>query len=806
MSFAAAWLRVDLRRRWRSWVALALLVAVASGTVLAAVAGARRAETAQGRLVERTLPATAAVLPNEPGFDWDAVRAMPEVEAVATFLLGPPFPVTDDVTGEAVDEGFGFAPGDAAWGSAVDRPVVLAGRLPDPARADEVLVTPRYLELGDRRIGDTLTARLFTPEQVASQAAAEGSPPDPAGPVVRLRIVGVGLSVWTHDAPGSPGAVQPSPGLAARYRENLYDDATSYTNALVRLHGGAAALPAFQERLAEVTGRSDIDVWDVAAALRQEQRGVAFEARSLLAFAAAAIVAALFLVGQAAARYTTATLDDLRLLRGSGMGPSEAARVAVAAPVLAAVVGAAGGVLLAVAASPAFPLGAAGLMEVERGVDVDGLVLGAGLVLVPLGVLLVAAGAAWLALRREGSTEDARPSAVAQTAAVLGLPVPVVVGAGFALGGGRGRTAAPVRSAVVGAVAGVLGVVGAFTFADGVADAAADPARFGQTWQVGAFLGFNDAVLVDDAPALLAGLAAAPGVTAVNDARIGVAHAGPSAQAVTLLSHDPVDAPLPVVLTEGRLPAGATEVVLGPSAADGLGVAVGDRLTVEGPAGARDLDVVGLGFVPASPHSSYADGGWLSSDGYAGLFGDTFKFRFAQLALADDADPEAAIAALGGGPGASPDLFFVWEDEFPTPVDQLRSVQGLPVALGGFLAVLAVGAVGHALATALRRRRVDVAVLQALGMTPRQTRVLVSTQAGVLAVAGLLLGVPLGLALGRTAWRTVADYTPLAYVPPLAVAALLLVGPVALLVANALAAWPGHVAARLRIADVLRTE
>jgi hypothetical protein len=61
-------------------------------------------------------------------------------------------------------------------------------------------------------------------------------------------------------------------------------------------------------------------------------------------------------------------------------------------------------------------------------------------------------------------------------------------------------------------------------------------------------------------------------------------------------------------------------------------------------------------------------------------------------------------------------------------------------------------------------------------------------------------------ALGRTVWRVVADYTPLYYVPPRAFWALLLVGPLALLVANLLAAWPGRQAARLPIGHELRAE
>jgi hypothetical protein len=62
------------------------------------------------------------------------------------------------------------------------------------------------------------------------------------------------------------------------------------------------------------------------------------------------------------------------------------------------------------------------------------------------------------------------------------------------------------------------------------------------------------------------------------------------------------------------------------------------------------------------------------------------------------------------------------------------------------------------------------------------------------------------VALGRVAWRAVAEATPLIYVPPLAVLALALAVPVALAIANLLAAIPGHRVARLRPADVLRTE
>jgi len=56
------WLRLEVRRRWRSLLVLALLVALATATVLAAAAGARRGQTAFDRL-----KGGAAAIPRVPG-------------------------------------------------------------------------------------------------------------------------------------------------------------------------------------------------------------------------------------------------------------------------------------------------------------------------------------------------------------------------------------------------------------------------------------------------------------------------------------------------------------------------------------------------------------------------------------------------------------------------------------------------------------------------------------------------------------------------------------------------------------------
>jgi ABC-type antimicrobial peptide transport system permease subunit len=194
--------------------------------------------------------------------------------------------------------------------------------------------------------------------------------------------------------------------------------------------------------------------------------------------------------------------------------------------------------------------------------------------------------------------------------------------------------------------------------------------------------------------------------------------------------------------------------------------------------------------------------------GYDQLFGSYFEGHGAVYAFRDGVDPAAGTARVREVVGAIPGAASTGVFPAPAPqrIGEIRNVQVLPVLLGVFLALLAIGAVGHALATAVRRRRHDVAVLRAVGMTKWQCRGVVFTQATVLAAVGLAFGMPLGIALGRTIWRLVADSTPLVYQPPAVALALLLVVLAALVLANLLAAWPSRRAVRLPVNQILRAE
>ncbi|MGQ0716443.1 MAG: ABC transporter permease [Pseudonocardiales bacterium] len=799
------WLRIEMRRRWRSLVVLALLIAISTGTVLAAVAGARRSATAVDRLLDQTLPATAAVRPQQPAFDWALVRALPQVEALATFPGYSGFGI-DEAPGETVQR---YLPADPEAMHSIERPVILDGRLADPARADEAVVTANFVETYGYGVGDTVTLRLFTPAQVDTGVSGvpTATPPRPAGPTFPVRIVGVVRSPWHSDAVGEPGRFFPSPGLITQYRANVLGAAgDGDLNALVRLHAGPAGLEAFRVELARIAGEPVPDVADRADAAAHLRQVTEFEAACLLAFGLVALLAAVVLVGQSITRYTAATVADVNVLRGPGMTRGQGTLCAAAGPFLAATAGTTVGIGAAIAASRSMPFGAAATVEPAPGVHADWLVLGIGWVLTPALVLAICAAAAWASISSgAGRRAVARRSTMARAAARAGLPVPVVIGTRFALETGHGTSAVPVRPALLGAVTGVLGVLAAFTFSAGVADAVGHPERFGQTHQVTVKFGCCGQDLAPAKPVITA-ISADPDVAAAADVPFGVASSGQNS--VLTFSYDPAGDPAPIVLTDGRPPSAAEDVVLAPTTARRLGVGIGATVPLTGNAGAATLRVVGLGFVPQTEFADYDNGAWVTAAGYQRLFADFFLNHWGFLTLHPGADPRVVIPRLaqvaelvGGGQFLFPDVAQV-----PKQLAEIQGVRVLPVVLGGFLALLAIGAVGHALATAVRLRRRDVAVLRAVGMTRWQARGVVFTQASVLAGIGLLFGIPLGVALGRTLWRVVADSTPLHYVPPVAFWALALIVPLALLIANLLAALLGRRVTRLRIGEILRAE
>jgi hypothetical protein len=149
--------------------------------------------------------------------------------------------------------------------------------------------------------------------------------------------------------------------------------------------------------------------------------------------------------------------------------------------------------------------------------------------------------------------------------------------------------------------------------------------------------------------------------------------------------------------------------------------------------------------------------------------------------------------------------------EYPDPVrpaeivdaGELRSVPTL-------VAVLLVGSATVALSTAVvlsvRARRRDLAVLRALGFTGDQVRRSVRVQSLATMVVALVIGLPVGVAVGRLAWRGFAEQLGVVTRPSTPAGWLLATVVGGVLVAVLAAALPGRLAAASDPAPALRGE
>jgi hypothetical protein len=142
----------------------------------------------------------------------------------------------------------------------------------------------------------------------------------------------------------------------------------------------------------------------------------------------------------------------------------------------------------------------------------------------------------------------------------------------------------------------------------------------------------------------------------------------------------------------------------------------------------------------------------------------------------------------------------------PAEIVNYRSLGATPVFLGSGLAIGAMAALGLTLIASVRRRRRDLALLKTLGFTGRQLAAAIAWQSTIAVLIGTVVGVPLGIALGRWLWDLFArniHAVPAPSVPALSVA-LIAVGAIAL--ANVVAFLPGRIAARTPTALLLRSE
>ena len=154
MTVAWVFLRAELRRRWRAWLSVALLAAAFAGAVTAAAAGARRTDSAYPRLLAWSKAPDMLIASYGPGFappPRAALAEMPQVTAVGYVWQ----------ISVASSSGINLlAPEDDRIPGGLWRRKIVAGRLADPGRPDEVNVSFMVAQARHLRPGDTLRVLL----------------------------------------------------------------------------------------------------------------------------------------------------------------------------------------------------------------------------------------------------------------------------------------------------------------------------------------------------------------------------------------------------------------------------------------------------------------------------------------------------------------------------------------------------------------------------------------------------------------------------------------------------------------------
>jgi ABC-type lipoprotein release transport system permease subunit len=811
-------LRAQLRQHAKSWLALAVLAALAGGLVMAATATARATAAAFPAFVSRygydDIVYTPKVLPQLAQMP-EVARATPIrapfVAAVGCAGCGP-------INASQSFDGFEIAPGD------LSRTVKLvSGRMPDQSDPGQALASTTIADDSGVRVGSQVT--IYTPTQAQiNQAQNQTGPATPAQlahtPHRTVRVTG--LVVTENEFPAGNGPrydLFPTQAYAAAVNP-LTQVLTFY---YVKLRHGPADQAAFDSQLRPLgtLGADDLDT-DAAAV----QRSITPQAAGWWGLAGLIALAGLAVLGQAAARQFGTDAADHAALSAMGLRARQFVLFGLARAFVIGLAAAAGAVALAAALSPLTPVGEARLADAHPGaVSLDPLVTLIGAPGLVAALLLLSA---WPAVRHARLRRPAAlpPSAglalsLVRAVATIGAPPSMLVGVRYALERGRGRAPVPVGTALLGTVLAVTALAATTVFGASLTRLINSPALYGVPYQT-TFSNSGDdpqlqAYLNGTVVSRLTSDPAIDRVTLAAGVELNI-----NGQHVRAVVVKPVQGAALISPVDGRLPRGGQDIALGAATLRELGATTGDavRVTVTDPVTGQPhttrFRVTGrASFAPGFGTGGFGNGAALTLSGLlraqcpAGTSGTAGCQRKAQQGLIYS----VLVHAVPGPSGAAAlakynrvyrGLMSV-EDE-PTELVNFGQAVSFPLLFGLALSLFGAATLLHLLVVSVQRRRAEAGLLKVLGFVRRQVAAVVGWQAATVVLAGVVVGVPLGIAAGKAAWRLFAvnfGVVPVAVVQPIP---LILLAAAVLLVTVLLALPSALLAARARPADLLRTE
>jgi hypothetical protein len=850
--FRVTWyrFRASIGRRWGGYLAVVLLVGLLGGLAMGAISGARRTQSYFPSFLASTNPSDLLVSPYVPGAGRSPVLTnefahLPHVKHVADYVvllmaaLRPNgLPVTSGILATGAAQTIGSADG---MFFNQDRVTIVQGRMANPNREDEFVADAVTAQAARWHVGQTIPFGAYTIAQASSSSGSSSGPPT-SKPYRRIDAKLVGIVVFNSNAV-------------------VHDDVDRFlsyalfTPALTRsLIAGEEFYPYFlygiqldhKNRDVASLEREVIKLFPpgttynfyVPSVLEGEvERSIKPETIAIGVFGAIVAFAALLIASQAIGRQLRTNSDDLDVLGALGADPRIIAADGLIGVFGALLLGSFLAAGVAVGLSPLAPIGAVREVDPSPGIVFDWPVLGLGLL-----VLIVGLGALSLAiaysrapdrLARRHMQMGRSSSSVARIAASSGLPPAVTVGVGFAVDPGRGRTAVPVRSALFGTALAVLMVVATLTFGSSLQTLVSHPRLYGWNWTY-ALEQEQGGNIPPQSTALLSHdhyVAAWTAFGAAGQAEI-------DGQTVPILTGSLNASVTPPILTGHALEAN-NQIVLGPATLAQLHKRVGETVTVSY-GSPKDFPVyiaptpvviVGTATMPAignsgSLHPSMGTGALLSTGIEPVAMQRALRSPDPTLngppivvvRMRHGVDPKEGLASLqriadvgtralaavpnnqGGG------TIIVLPVQHPAEIVNYRRIGATPTVLVTGLAVGTFVALGLTLVASVRRRRRDLALLKTFGFTKRQVAATVAWQASVIAISGTIVGTPLGVVLGRWLWTLFAREIYAVLDPTIPALPIVFVVLGALALTNAVAFFPGRVAAQTQAALVLRAE
>ena len=848
-------MRATVGHRWRAYVALVVLIGFLGGLGLGGLAAARRTQSSFSTFLATTNPSNLTITvygaqsgsTGNPDYDpalASAIARLPGVRHVAPGIVVIGAPLTPNGTPRIRVTGLAY-PVASVNGLfySQDRVAVTEGRMASTSRTDEITMAPVVAKLLGFHVGQTIPFGFYS----GAQQNEPGFGTAAVKPALRINMHLVGLTesnaqIVEDDVDTFPTFIPLTPAFA---REVMALKGQQLSGALtfgIQTDRGTGLVSQVEREIARLIPPDQVYTYHALAPVTAKaDRSLRPISIALGVFGAVTLLAALLVAAQLIARRFRTESVDLQVLRALGASPADTLLDPLIGLEGAIVLGSLLAVGFAVALSPIAPLGPVRSVYPDPGFAFDWTVLGFGMLILLVVLTAIAAGLAALAAPHRLASRS-RPvsgsgARVVASVARAGLPAPAVVGVRMALEPGAGRSAVPVRSALLGSILAVALVVTTLTFGSSLQTLVSSPALYGWNWSYTLNpIGSGGGNVPQIAFTMLRHdpYVAAYSGASYNDIEV-------DGQAVPFLIEN-AGAPVTPPILSGQGVDAAHQIVLGAATMAQLGKRVGDDVTVSygTPADApiyvppTRVRIVGAATFPAvgfastvSDHTSMGTGALLANQVMPKQFvaalngGSPSQLdgpNLALIRLKPDAPPRAALASLqriarasdqafASAPGgAAGNAVVVQGVQRPAEIVNYKTIGLTPILLVSGLALGAIAALALTLLASVRQRRRDLALLKTMGFVRRQLAAAVAWQATVAALIGIVVGLPLGVVAGRWLWNLFADQIYAIPYPTVSVLALGLVVVGTLLLANAIAAVPARTAARTPTAFLLRSD